>query len=296
METTPRLVFGLGMPETIASLDAGLGSLIRWIGANAGIELVRFQVPSYEALARQMVEGAIQVAWLPPIVFVRLEHEGIAIPLATSQRSGSGVYHSVLLVRKSSKIRTLEGLNGTSVAWVDPLSASGYVLPRIQLAALGIDPRTCFASERFLGSHAEVVRAIINGEVDVAATFAGLDGEGAVSRRSWTNEADDGPDVRILAAFGAIPGDLIASRYDVAPDLRHALVTSLRAACEDSAMGPIAKRVFGVETFSPEGFASYDGLRAAIEAAADRGLLDLATVQSSRFPTRPPTRPPAREP
>ncbi len=288
-----RLVFGLAVPETSSGPDAGVGTLIRWIGARAGIELVRFQVPSYEALARQMVEGALHVAWLPPIVFVRLEHEGVAAPLVVNRRRRTGVggYQSVLVVPIASDIESLEDLRGKSIAWVDPLSASGYVLPRIQLAAHGIDPRTVFAEERFYGSHQAAVRALIDGSADVAATFAGLDDVGAVSRGGWTNETGEYSALRVLATFGEIPADLIAVRNDIDPDLGKSLAAAFVDACSDPTMAPLVKRTFGVESFAPDSFASYDGLRRAIEAAASRGLMDLAVVNSTRMPTRPPGAP-----
>ena len=69
----PRIVFGLAVPESITRRDAGLGTLLRWLGTRVGVEVVRFQVPSYEALAQQMRDGTIHVAWLPPIVFVWIE-------------------------------------------------------------------------------------------------------------------------------------------------------------------------------------------------------------------------------
>src|SRR3954451_11351196 len=109
-----RLVFGLAVPESLTQRDAGLGSLLRWLGQRVGVEMVRFQVPSYDALARQMRDGTIQVAWLPPIVFVRLEREGIASPLVTNVRSGGAGYQSVLLVRKDSRVHTLDGLRGSN--------------------------------------------------------------------------------------------------------------------------------------------------------------------------------------
>lgn len=283
-----RLVFGLAVPETVVTRDAGLGTLLRWLGVKIGVEMVRFQVPSYDALARQMRDGTINIAWLPPIVFVRLERDGIVAPLVTNQRSGGNGYQSVLLVRQSSRIHTLDGLRGASAAWVDPLSAAGYVLPRVHLAALGMDPRGLFSDERFLGSHAAVVRAVIDGSADVAATFAGLDPSGAVARGGWSELPDTEQKLRVLATFGVIPADLIAVRADAPHELRVGLSAALVSACADEAMGPIARRVFGVESFGLDGFGSYDGLRRAIDAAATSGLLDLVSDSQARLPTRPP--------
>ena len=285
-----RLVFGLCVPESVTAPDAGVGSLIRWIGARAGVELVRFQVPSYEALARQMVEGALHVAWLPPIVFVRLEHDGVASPLVLNRRrrTSAAGYQSVLVVPLASDIESLDDVRGASVAWVDPLSASGYVLPRIQLAAYGIDPRTAFREERFYGSHQAVVRALVDGSADVAATFAGLDDGGSVSRGGWSNETGEYSALRVLATFGEIPSDVIAVRSDLDPGLKGALSAAFVAASQDPAMAPLVKRTFGVESFEPDSFTGYDGLRRAIDAAAAHGLMELAVVNSTRMPTRPP--------
>jgi phosphate/phosphite/phosphonate ABC transporter binding protein len=288
-----RLVFGLAVPESTMAPDAGVGTLIRWIGARANVDLVRFQVPSYEALARQMVEGSLHVAWLPPIVFVRLEHEGVAQPLVVNRRrrTGLGGYQAVLVVPMHSDIMSLEDLRGKNVAWVDPLSASGYVLPRIQLAAQGMDPRTTFGEERFYGSHEAAVRAIVEGTADVAATFAGLDDGGALSRGGWSNETGEYSALRVLATFGEIPADLIAVRSDLDPDLAKALAAGFVDACADKVMAPLVKKTFGVESFAPDSFASYDGLRKAIDAAAARGLMELAVASSARMPTRPPLPP-----
>src|SRR5262249_28186849 len=150
-------------------------------------------------------------------------------------------YQSVLLVRSSSPVVTLEALRGLSAAWVDPMSASGYVLPRLQLAALGLDPRTLFGVERFYGSHPPAVRALLDGAADVAATFVGV-GDGVVSRRSWTNEVEAPSDLRVLATFGEIPADLIAVRHDMPNDARESLANAFRDIVNDDAMSQVARR------------------------------------------------------
>jgi ABC-type phosphate/phosphonate transport system substrate-binding protein len=127
---------------------------------------------------------------------------------------------------------------------------------------------------------------VIDGNADVAATFAGLDGAGAVVRGGWSTEEPD-EELRVLATFGAIPADLIAMRTDAPTDLRDALALALVSACTDPAMGSIAKRVFGIESFGLGGFQSYDRLRVAIDAAAMSGLLE-GTDSQGRLPTRPP--------
>ena len=42
-------------------------------------------------------------------------------------------------------------------------SAAGFVLPRVKLALLGVDPRTVFRTEKFHGSHRAALQALVDG-------------------------------------------------------------------------------------------------------------------------------------
>ena len=59
---------------------------------------------------------------------------------AAAERGGGIGYYAAYFTLNDSDVTTLDSLPGHSVGWVDPGSASGYVFPRLQLAALGIDP------------------------------------------------------------------------------------------------------------------------------------------------------------
>src|SRR5207248_2419860 len=111
---------------------------------------------SYDALTHAMAKRAYDLAWLPPIPYLTLEGQGAVTPLVSHRRGGLSQFHCVVIVRARSRIRTPVGLRGKRAAWVDPKSAAGFVLPRIGLAALGVDARTAFGEERFYGSHEAV--------------------------------------------------------------------------------------------------------------------------------------------
>jgi phosphonate transport system substrate-binding protein len=147
-------------------------------------------------------------------------------------------------------------------------------MPRIQLAMLGVDPRTAFAREVFAGTHDAAVRALLNGEADVAATFARVDGAGNVVAGSWSQVAEARAQVRVLWTFGAIPSDVIAARVQYAPELRARIAEAFVASTNDSAIAPVARRLFGVEEFRRGHMSSYGSLRRAIEEASARGLID----------------------
>ena len=75
-------------------------------------------------------------------MFVRLADA--VTPIGSILRDGKSAYEAALVVRADSNVRTIDSLRGTRAGWVDPWSAAGFVLPRVKLALLGIDPRNVF--------------------------------------------------------------------------------------------------------------------------------------------------------
>src|SRR5204863_7068312 len=92
------------------------------------------ETPDYATLAARVRDGSIDIAWLPPIVLLRVGQAATPIvSLVRSERSGSGGgFETALVVRADSTIHTVEGLRGMRAAWVDEWSAAGYVIPRLR--------------------------------------------------------------------------------------------------------------------------------------------------------------------
>lgn len=269
--TVPRIVFGLVVPTTSAELSTRVDRLSAMMGAHAGVDVTRVEAPTYEALATEVREGRVDVAWLPPIVFVRLADA--VTPLGSILRGGhGGGYEAALVVNSASRIRTIDGLRGTRAGWVDPWSAAGFVLPRVKLALLGVDPRTVFRTETFHGSHKAAMKALTEGACDVAGTYARADADGTVVAGAWSDV--EGADVRVLATFGAIPPDVIAIRKACDEELRGKVLDALRAACTEESSREILRALFNGDDFR-EGLASgYEALKSALDMATARGLFD----------------------
>jgi ABC-type phosphate/phosphonate transport system substrate-binding protein len=175
-------------------------------------------------------------------------------------------------VRKDSAVKTVAELRGARAGWVDRWSAAGFVLPRVNLALLGIDPRSFFRTETFYGSHRAVVRALMDGACDVAGTYAQADSKGKVRGGAWTDV--EGADVRVLATFGAIPPDVIAARSDLDETRREALRDAMRAV-NDSAEGrKLLRDALGGETFVEDHAKSYASLASALAMAEKRKLFE----------------------
>jgi phosphate/phosphite/phosphonate ABC transporter binding protein len=272
-----KLVFGLARPPGGAPVEPALSTFLGWVGERVGVEIESREIASYQALARLMVARELDLAWLPPIAFARIERDTIDV-LVTSGRGKHEGFESVLIVRRDSGVRTFEGLRGARVAWVDPWSASGYVLPRINLAVRGIDPRELFADEKFYGSHRAAITAMLDGKADVTGTYAARAERGKVRDGGWSRLTPDST-IRVLGTFGAIPADVVAVRSGLDDKVRRPLARAFVDACHHEDMQPLVLELFGVREFKRGKSSSYDGLRKAVESAMVRGLLQAITIK-----------------
>jgi phosphonate transport system substrate-binding protein len=189
-------------PEALEALCGELAKLVD--------EPVRSAHPaSYAELASELEKDRVQYAWMPPALLVLTDENTQMTPLLSAVRNESVEYCAALFVDATSPFRSIAELNGKTVAWVDTASAAGYLFPRVHLATRGIDATRHFGHELFLRSHAEVVRAVLDGRADVGATYAERRSEGPLRRAGFIDTAP-GRAVRVLEYSRAIPNDVIA--------------------------------------------------------------------------------------
>jgi phosphonate transport system substrate-binding protein len=194
----------------------------------AGVDIRLVALPTYAGLFHAVDSGACDLAWTPPLIGLDLVRCGSASPLLSLVRARGSSYYAVFLSAADARPRGVGDLGGSAIGWVAPESAAGYVIPRLYLGSLGIEPAAFFGSERYLGSHLRSAQALAAGEVDVIATYAHFD-DGA--RRFVPPPMDVAP--RVLAAAGPIPGDLIMARDSLPPALRETLARGLLALSDE---------------------------------------------------------------
>lgn len=268
--TARRIVFGLVVPSAGSDLPARVDGLAKMLGAHAGLEVEHYDAAGYETLATEVRAGRVDVAWLPPIVYVRLAD--VVTPIGSILRGGRSAYEAALVVKSDSRIKTIDGLRNTRAGWVDPWSAAGFVLPRVKLALLGVDPRTVFRTETFHGSHRAAMQALADGACDVAGTYARSDDKGKVIAGAWSEI--EGAEVRVLATFGAIPPDVIAVRRGFPEEDRVKILEALRAACAEEATRAVLREIFNGDELREGLVSGYDALKSALDMATARGLFD----------------------
>jgi phosphate/phosphite/phosphonate ABC transporter binding protein len=232
------------------------------------VDIAVSPVPTYNDLTQKTARGEVDFAWLPAIPFLALHTQGIVVPLAAARNR---TYASAIIVGQDSRLSKPSSLVGKRAAWVDRYSASGFVVPRVKLARLGIDPRIAFPSERFLGSHADVVRAVGAGEVDFGAVWAN---PGPRVTGPWAKTASD---VRVLATFGNIPPDVIAARADLDVSIRKLVVRAIKNLDKDRGKLWLVRDVFGTDSFFRPEIELYEPLHEAVALAYRSGILEMPT-------------------
>jgi phosphate/phosphite/phosphonate ABC transporter binding protein len=258
----------MGFP---AASDANLrGEFATLLGELTDVEIAVSEATTYERLAASLDDGTTQLAWLSPIPYIALSHAGRVVPLVYNERQKKH-YCSALIVPADSHVRRIADLRGARAAWVDRHSAAGYVVPRIQLAQAGVDPRTDLAEQTFAGSHEAVAEMVASNSVDFGATFAHKDDKNEILG-PWSSK-EGAPRVRVLTTFGKIPSDLIVARNDVDMALRVRLTRALRSMNASDVGRRIMRELFDVERFRLLDAEAYETLQSMARSARDQGLL-----------------------
>lgn len=241
------LRFGLLVPGLLRSVDGAEDALLEAIGRRC--EVVPFA--SYAALVEALGEGAVDLACLPPVAYVRAQRAGGAQLLLSVERAGRLGYACALLGRRGVVDR-IEDVRGKRAAWVDKWSAAGYLAPRALLVERGIDPDRELDSQGFLGSYDAVLEALADGSAQVGGAYCAVGSRGRLRRSAWSK---DHP-VTVLGIRGPIPGEAICGR----PDLEIAAgLAAVRGMTDDARSAPL-RRLFDASRFVLADPRAYDAL------------------------------------
>ncbi len=151
--------------------------------------------------------------------------EPIVVP---EEADGSVSYVSVMVTRADSGITSLEQMRGKSLAWADPNSTSGYLIPRFALRQQGINPESgpYFSRTGFGGGHEQAVVAVLQRQYDGAVTWASGQGEASqgFTRGNLRAMVDKGMldmrDLRIIWRSSPIPNGPTAVRTDLPAEFK----------------------------------------------------------------------------
>ncbi|MFQ5595290.1 MAG: phosphate/phosphite/phosphonate ABC transporter substrate-binding protein [Anaerolineae bacterium] len=233
----------------------------RLLEEKTGYEIDTNVATSFAAVVEAMGAGNADIGWLNTFGYI-LAHEkyGVEVILATV-RFGAPFYTGQIVVGADTGIETLADLKGKTMCWVDPLSTSGYVIPRVMLQAEGLDPDADFAKTVEAGSHNNVIIAVYNGDCDAGASY--------VDARSSVE--DDFPDVKdkvvVIAESPEIPNDTVSVRKDLPADVVANIQNALLEISQTEEGQAALEEIYEISELTVKDDSFYDGFRATLDAA-----------------------------
>ena len=201
-----------------------------------GVPTRLFPASDYAGVMQGLSAKQLELAALGPSGYAGawMDTDGGIEPLTIVQQGdGSISYVSVLVVRADSGITSLEQMRGKSLAWADPNSTSGYLIPRFQLRqqGIGVESGQYFGRTGFAGGHEQGVVAVLQRQYDGAVTHASALGDPAqgYSRGNLRAMVDKGmlrmSDVRIVWTSEPIMNGPLAVRTDLPADFKRDMQT-----------------------------------------------------------------------
>lgn len=222
-----------------------------------GLKVTIFTSTDYTGVIEAMRKGRVDVARFGPLSYVLAESEADAEVFAVEVRNdGQPTYRSLFVVQADSPARTLLDLEGKQVAFVDPASTSGNLIPRYMVEqATGKTPEQFFGKLIYAGSHDAAELAVKNRTVDACAS-------NDITYDKMAKRGIIGPDTsRIIARSDPIPGIPIAYRKGLDPDLKEKIRRAVVTAHEKTRVSGQDKFI----RFDPASPADYEMIRSLVE-------------------------------
>jgi phosphonate transport system substrate-binding protein len=225
---------------------------------------IEISVPqSYIAVVEAFGTKRADVAAINTFGYIKAHEKYGAEARLTVIRHGLATYQSQFIAKAGSGIKTLKDLEGKKMAFVDPASASGYLLPMKSLKERGIKPgETVFAMK-----HDSVVSMIYQGQVDAGATFysppSDLGMEDA-RRLVITQYPDVEKKIIIVELSDPIPNDPIIFRKEMKEEMKTKLTDAFLSFIETPEGKLSFKEIYAVDALKKATDKDYDAVRAML--------------------------------
>jgi phosphonate transport system substrate-binding protein len=230
-------------------------AIIRYLGSQLELPTEMVQRSSYGAVNALLADDGVDLAFVCSGAYIDLWNEGSAELLVVPVVDGTTTYESWVITRSGVKANSFEQLQGSSFAFVDPLSNTGYVYPIWLALVLGEDPEAFFGATTFTYSHEKSIEIVAEGVVDAAAV------DDLVFRGLVRQRPEIGNQVRVIEKshpFG-IPPVVVGRGMD--PALREKL-RDLFLGMHQHDAGRQAMEALGFERFVQAREADYDAIAA----------------------------------
>jgi phosphonate transport system substrate-binding protein len=224
--------FRLGLlgGENTQSRLARYDGFQRLLQERLGIPVKLFPAADYAGVMQAMAAGQLEASEFSPSAFAGawLDCKCVEPTVVPLEKDGTVYYVAVMLTRRDSGITSIEQMKGHALAWADPNSASGYLIPSASLRRQGIDlaDGAYFSRTGFAGGHEQGVIAVLNRQYDACVTWTSGQGDIAegYSRGALRGMVDRGmlkmSDIAIIWRSGRLPNGPWGIRSALPPALK----------------------------------------------------------------------------
>lgn len=167
-----ELVMGLIPAENNEEMVQKFEPMRAHLEKKLGQKVKVYTATDYAGVIEAMKKKRVDVAWFGPLSYYLAEQEAGAEAFAAGIREGgtTHTYKSLIIAPCDSGIKSIKDLKGKSVAFVDPASTSGGLMPTYMVKKeTGMMPQDFFGKFTYAGSHDAAELAVKNKTVDAAA-------------------------------------------------------------------------------------------------------------------------------
>ena len=217
-----KVNFGVEPYDAGAKFTGAYKALTKALSTNLGCPVSLSINTNYTAEVEAMKAGKIDVGEFGPLGYIFAHSIAKAVPVAVfADKNGKPVtYTAAIWVPKDSPITTVAQLKGHTIAFSDPGSTSGNLMPRYALLKAGLDPDKD-VTIKFAGGHPQSLLALVNGQVDAAEVNSQQQATAAAAGQFDTSK------FRVLWRSGPIQNDPITVRGNLPAAFQAAVKTAL---------------------------------------------------------------------
>jgi phosphonate transport system substrate-binding protein len=228
------------------------------------------QIPqSYIAVVEAFGTKRADVAAFNTFGYILAHEKYGAEARMTVLRHGLATYQSQFIVKADSSIKKIEDLDGKKIAFVEPASTSGYLLPLKTLKEKNITPKETV----FAGKHDNVVSMVYQGQVDAGATFysppfkdeSGKEVMEDARRLVLTQYPDVEKKVIILSLSEPITNDPVVFRKEMPEEMKVKIVDAMIGFVATPEGKEAFKAIYGITEVKKATDADYDAARAMLK-------------------------------
>ena len=219
----PTVGFGILSVASQSATVTRFNDFPAYFRSKLGVDCRIFQATDYTGVVQALAGGQIPMARLGPASYASawIDSNGAVEPLVTWYApTGQAGYYSILIVRSDSPFRAVEDLRGRTLAWADPDSTSGYLVPLAALREQNLDPARFFSRTVFPGGHEQSVLGVLNGNFDAAFTWTADDDAFGQLRMMIDRGVLQRERIRVIMQSPLIPNPPICVRKDLPAEMK----------------------------------------------------------------------------